>query len=222
MKYIQYLFCFLMLVLSVVSCDKHVNKGKLSMLRGIKIMGDTIPTKALLRLDSIRPHFDNESEYMRNKFALLDIRLRDKAFITHKSDSVIKNVCCYFEENGSAAERQEAYYYMASVYRDLNDYPNAVTNFLKAIDIAEKNEDTDSYILQVSYTQLAYMYGEQFNYSEALEAMLKGLEVAEKHGNATERTYMSVAGFYYDLKDTVNTLLFLYQGNGNCGEEGGW
>ena len=33
---------------------------------------------------------------------------------------------------------------MASVYRDLNDYPNAVTYFLKSAEVAENNSDIDS------------------------------------------------------------------------------
>ena len=97
------------------SCSKQQNETLLVQLSDIKAMGDTLPKVAMQRLDSIKPQFDNESEYMRNKFALLDIRLHDKAYITHTSIKPIKGVCGYFEENGTAAELQEAYYYMASV-----------------------------------------------------------------------------------------------------------
>ena len=110
----------------------------------IKAMGDTLPKVAIQRLDSIKPLFENECEYMRNKLMLLDIRLHDKAYITHTSIKPLEDVCRYFEENGTPAEVQEAYYYMASVYRDLNDYPNAVTYFLKSAEVAENNSDIDS------------------------------------------------------------------------------
>ena len=208
MKHVQTLLYSFVLLLSLFSCNHGTIYEKLPLLTEIQLLGDTLPTQALLKLDSIKPFFNNESEYMRNKLALLNIRLHDKAFILHTSDSIIKQLCRYFEKNGTAAELQEAYYYMGSVYRDLNDYPNAVTAFLKAIDVAESNKDADTYILQTSYTQLAYLYSELFDQKEALEAMVKGLNVAEANCNATDRTYMSVAGFYYDLKDTANTILY--------------
>lgn len=174
----------------------------------IKTMGDTLPKVAMLRLDSIKPQFDNESEYMRNKFALLDIRLHDKAYITHTSIKPIKGVCGYFEENGTAAEQQEAYYYMGSVYRDLNDYPNAVTYFLKSAEVAENNSDIDSALWKNAYSQLSYLYNQQLNYSSALDAAIKALDIAEKFQTVNERTYMSVSSSYHEIADTIQTIKY--------------
>ncbi len=117
------LHLILLFIFTFVSCSKEANDALLSKLADIQEQGDTCPQKAILRLDSIKPLFEEESEYMRNKLLLLDIRLHDKAYITHTSDSVIKQVCSYFEEYGSVKEMQEAYYYMGSVYRDLKDSP---------------------------------------------------------------------------------------------------
>ena len=174
----------------------------------IKAMGDTLPKVAMQRLDSIKPQFDNESEYMRNKFALLDIRLHDKAYITHTSIKPIKGVCGYFEENGTAAEQQEAYYYMGSVYRDLNDYPNAVTYFLKSAEVAESNSDIDGALWKNAYSQLFYLYNRQLNYSSALDAAIKGLDIAEKFKTVNERTYMSVSCSYHEIEDTIKTIKY--------------
>ena len=209
MKRTSSIFCLIcILLLSMGACSERVNKDLLYTLADIQAMGDSCPEKALVRLDSIRPSFEEEPEYMRKKFALLDIRLHDKAFITHTSDSTIKDVCGYFKEYGSARELQEAYYYMGSVYRDLKDSPRAVTYYLKAIETAEKSENTDPKILEVSYIQLAGMYREQFNYTEGLNMILKGLDVAEKYGFANERTYMNVADSYWKINDKSNCLLF--------------
>ncbi|MBR5599727.1 MAG: tetratricopeptide repeat protein [Bacteroidaceae bacterium] len=174
----------------------------------IKAMGDTLPKVAMQRLDSIKPLFENECEYMRNKFALLDIRLHDKAYITHTSIKPIEDVCRYFEENGTAAEQQEAYYYMGSVYRDLNDYPNAVTCFLKSAEIAENNSDIDSALWKNAYSQLSYLYNQQFNYSSALDAAIKALDIAEKFQTVNERTYMSVSSSYHEIADTIQTIKY--------------
>ena len=177
-------------------------------LDDIKAMGDTLPKVAMQRLDSIKPQFDNESEYMRNKFALLDIRLHDKAYITHTSIKPIEDVCRYFEENGTPAEVQEAYYYMASVYRDINDYPNAVTYFLKSAEVAESNSDIDGALWENAYSQLFYLYNRQLNYSSALDAAIKALDIAEKFKTVNERTYMSVSCSYHEIEDTIKTIKY--------------
>lgn len=190
------------------SCNKQGNEFLIGHMDDIKTMGDTLPKVAMLRLDSIKPQFDNESEYMRNKFALLDIRLHDKAYITHTSIKPIKGVCGYFEENGTAAEQQEAYYYMGSVYRDLNDYPNAVTYFLKSAEVAENNSDIDSALWKNAYSQLSYLYNQQLNYSSALDAAIKALDIAEKFQTVNERTYMSVSSSYHEIADTIQTIKY--------------
>ena len=191
-----------------VSCSRHENTPLLEHLNDIKTMGDTLPKAAMQRLDSIKPLFDNESEYMRNKFTLLDIRLRDKAFITHTSIKPIKKVCGYFEKSGTAAELQESYYYMASLYRDLNDYPNAVTYFLKSAEVAESNSDVDGALWECTYSQLSYLYYQQFNYSSALDAAIKALDIAEKFNTVNERTYMNVASRYSEFDDTLQTIKY--------------
>ena len=174
----------------------------------IKAMGDTLPKVAMQRLDSIKPLFEKESEYMRNKLMLLDIRLHDKAYITHTSIKPIEDVCRYFEENGTPAEVQEAYYYMASVYRDLNDYPNAVTCFLKSAEVAENNSDIDGALWKNAYSQLSYLYNQQFNYSCALDAAIKALDIAEKFNTVNERTYMNVANGYAEFHDTIPVVRY--------------
>lgn len=190
------------------SCSKQENEVLLKQLDDIKAMGDTLPQVAMQRLDSIKPLFDNETEYMQNKLALLEIRLRDKAYITHSSDCTIKKVCSYFEKNGTETEKQEAYYYMGSVYRDLNDYPNAVTFFLRSTKIAEEYENIDSQLWENACSQLSYLYKMQFNYTEALKIALKQLDIAEKNGTVNERTYMNVATAHFKVSDTANTTLY--------------
>lgn len=209
MKSTKYIPCLLLItILSIISCSKSTDTGLLSRLSDIQAMGDSCPLKAILRLDSIKPLFEEESEYARNKMSLLDIRLHDKAFIAHTNDSTIKAVCRFFENQGSARDKQEAYYYMGSVYRDLNDYPNAVTYFLKSIKLAEDKTVIDNALLENACSQLSHLYHMQFNYAEALDVALKGLHFAEKSRTADERTYMGVASSYYEINDMLNCLLF--------------
>lgn len=206
MKYFIHFVMFSSLFFA--SCNRQENTILIEQLNDIKAMGDTLPKVAMNRLDSIKPLFENETEYMRNKLTLLDIRLHDKAYITHTSIKPIKEVCSYFEKNGTAVERQEAYYYMASAYRDLNDYPNAVTYFLKSSEVAENNNDIDGALWECAYSQLSYLYNQQCNYSNALDAAIKALEVAKKSNTVNERTYMNVASQYFEFYDTIQTIKY--------------
>ena len=205
MKYFIHILLFSSLFF--VSC-KQENLLLLKQLDDIKAMGDTLPQVAMQRLDSIKPLFENETEYMHNKLALLEIRLQDKAYITHTTDKPIKNICSFFEERGIGIEKQEVYYYMGSVYRDLNDYPNAVTFFLRSTEIAEEYENIDSQLWENACSQLSYLYKMQFNYNEALKIALKQLDIAKKNGTVNERTYMNVASRYYELEDTLQTITY--------------
>ena len=198
----------ILVILLNTSCTNHCNEWLMYKLDEIKAMGDTLPKVAMQRLDSIKPLFENECEYMSNKLMLLDIRLHDKAYITHTSIKPIEDVCRYFEENGTAAEQQEAYYYMGSVYRDLNDYPNAVTYFLKSAQVAENNSYIDSALWKNAYSQLSYLYNQQLNYSSALDAAIKALDIAEKFQTVNERTYMSVSSSYHEIADTIQTIKY--------------
>lgn len=59
------------------------------------------------------------------------LRVQDKAYIAATSDIVAKQLVTYFEKNGTALEKQEAYFYAGSVYRDLQDTPRALKYFSK-------------------------------------------------------------------------------------------
>ena len=205
MKY--FLKFTIIVVLLITSCTIHNKDVLINRLDEIKAMGDTLPLIAMEQLDSIRPLLKDRSDYVQNKISLLDIRLRDKAFISHTSSEVIKEVCNYFEKNGTAKDIQESYYYMGSVYRDLNDYPQAITYFLKSVGIAETNEYVDIALWENAYSQLSYLY-KMFNYSEALDASLKQLNVAEANGTIDERTYANVASCYFKVNDTLNTVKY--------------
>lgn len=205
MKYLVHLL--FIVILFFTSCSQQ-NEALLLSLSQIQDLGEEYPRQAIKKLDSIKSCFDKESSYMKNKLALLDIRLRDKAYIMHTKDDSIKAICSFFDKHGTAIERQEAYYYMGSVYRDINDYPNAVTSFLKSISISKKNENFDVAILNCAYSQLSFIYKQQLNYQEALNIILDGVAVAEKNGLEDERLYMSVCHRYSDLNDTLLSIKY--------------
>ena len=83
---------------------------------------DTAPKQVLEQLAEMSVDMAAAPEYVRMKYDLLKTKASDKAYILHKSDSVMKRVVAYFEKYGTPAEKMEACYYMGSVYRDFAEF----------------------------------------------------------------------------------------------------
>ncbi|MBR6077723.1 MAG: tetratricopeptide repeat protein, partial [Paludibacteraceae bacterium] len=122
--------------------------------------------------DSLVLDVRDASEYVNMKYDLLNVRLADKAYIAAKSDIVVKRLVEYFESEGNSSEKQEAFYYAGSVYRDLKDSPKALSYFLKSVEIGETGKATDSIMLRNAYSNLSYLfyyvqdYGNSLKYAE--------------------------------------------------------
>ncbi len=168
---------FLVLVLS--SCVGH-DEALLSRLQEIKEVGNVEPKLAMKMLDSLQNEMDKADRYVWNKYELLSIRLQDKAYILSKSATPIMRLVRYFEKHGSMAEKQEAYYYAGSAYRDLQDTPKGLEFFLKSVDCCEKGEEIDSVVLRNAYGQLHFLYYSVQDYTNALVMARKEINVSKQ------------------------------------------
>lgn len=61
----------------------------------------------------------NDAGNIRMYHALLKIKAKDKLYIPHESDSLIKSIVQYYEGYGTPDQLMEAYYYLGSAYRDM-------------------------------------------------------------------------------------------------------
>ena len=129
-----------------------------SRMRHIKKTGDTNPTIALQMLDSLKTLIRDEDEHRRMQYDLLEIRLKDKAYIAATTDMHIKPLVEYFEKYGSVQERQEVYYYAGSIYRDMRDTPRSIEFFRKSADVAETDASHDTLMHRNAYSNLYSLY----------------------------------------------------------------
>lgn len=192
-KHIIYKYIFLLCSVIVTSCSQNQYSSK---LEEIKAVGDKNPTTAIAMLDSLRTLYDQLSEYEKNKTDLLRIRLNDKAEFIPTSDTKIKEVVEYFQDKGSTIEKQEAYYYAGSTYRDLKDTPRALGYFLKVLDLAKKYKDCDSIMLRNTYSNLTYLYYQVQNYKDALDAAETELQICKAINNDLILPYMHIGTAY--------------------------
>jgi tetratricopeptide (TPR) repeat protein len=169
---------------------------------------DTSLPDANVRADRLRDSVRRSSEYVRQKLNLLNIRLRDKHHIIPSSpDSAIQTLG-YFANKKNAVDKERAYYYMGSAYRDLKDYPRAVSSFLNAIDVAKQSRNTDTLIWQNSLSQLTFLYLIQLNYEEELNMALQSVELARQTGKYLGWYLMDVAAAYDNMNDTLHCIQY--------------
>ena len=150
-------------------------------------------------LDSLAAGIRGESEYVRNKYELLKIRLCDKAYRSATSDVAIRNLMGYFGDKGSSLEKQEVFYYAGSVYRDLCDTPRALEYFLKSLDYAQSGMVYDTVMLRNTYSNLNDLYYNVQDYGNAALMARKELDVCRLLGSDRLIPYLHLCSSYIGI-----------------------
>lgn len=120
----------LLIPLLILSCcHDHSTDPRLS---AIEDLADTSPAEALDSLGAIDcgPLSDASKHY----YDFLSVKIPDKAYVTHTSDSLILKVIGYESKHRSSGRYSEALYYGGRVYSDLGDYPMALKYFQESLD----------------------------------------------------------------------------------------
>ena len=180
MKRLLILCTILTFFFFITSCNRDA--AVMKQLENIKLVGDRNPQKAMRMLDSVKIEEKSWTEHARMKCSLLDIRLHDKAYMPATSDLKIKPIVAYFRQHGNNTERQEAYYYAGSTYRDLKNYPQAITYFLQSKDLCIKDQDFDSVMLRNTYSNLDWLYYKVQDYKNSTIMSEKEYDLAKSLG----------------------------------------
>lgn len=173
-----------------------------SKMENIKEVGNSNPELAMSMLDSLKYEVSKANEHIKMLYDLLNIRLNDKAYHLATSDIMTKQVVNYFEKNGNDLEKQEAYYYCGSVYRDLDDTPRSLEFFLKAAEIGESYPKRDSILLQHTYSNLHALFYNVQDFKNSLIYALKEYDLSCKLNNTGLLQIMHVATAYSMLDST--------------------
>lgn len=128
-------------LLMLVCCSEKRHDKRLEHIA--EIVSDA-PKEALSQLDSIDGNVLSEAD--RNYYDLLTIKAKDKAYMRHTSDSLIRQVIDYYSMHGDKELCAEALYYGGRVYSDMGDTPNALQCFHNALDTLP--EDSDNFDLK--------------------------------------------------------------------------
>ncbi|MGM9826729.1 MAG: tetratricopeptide repeat protein [Muribaculaceae bacterium] len=129
------LIAIIILCLGLAGCGGSAHDARLSRIADSL---DANPHGALAALDSIDASRLSEAD--RHYYDLLTVKSRDKAYVTHTSDSLILSVMQYYEHHDTD-HYPEALYYGGRVYSDLGDFPTALRYFQDALSVTPIDKD---------------------------------------------------------------------------------
>lgn len=157
------------------------------------------PKRAIAMLDSMEIYMQNASEEELMYYRLLCIKASDKAYVIHKSDSLILSLVEYYETRGDRHLLPEAYYYAGRVYSDLNDAPRALRYYQEALNLV-----SDCRLKGHLYFQTGNLLLNQALYNQAISIYKKSLESYTLLGDSINITH------------TLRNLAYTYN---KCGEK---
>ena len=134
----------LILLLTFTCCKDKPSDLRLSR---VESLSSKSPKEALDSLGAI--NYDLLSDADKHYYDFLSVKVADKAYITHSTDSLILNVIDFESKHQSNGRYPEALYYGGRVYSDLGDYPTSLYFFQKANDeVSPESTDLKCRILR--------------------------------------------------------------------------
>ncbi len=206
MKTIKTLFLLLLLV-SIWACN---NKPYPRLMQLADSLVNCNPDSAVTLLKQLKKNITLEPEATQMHYWLLTIKAKDKAYITHTSDSLIKVVVEYYEDKKDKKRLPEAYYYAGRVYRDLEDTPQALDYLQKAVE--NSKESTDYRLISMIYNQMGMIYLYQYIFDKSLDAFQKAYHYTKQARDSALIVYnLRDIGRAFTGMNNVDSTLYYYQ-----------
>lgn len=164
----KYLYVFF-IALCLLSCNKKQNYPHFLSIADTLVYHNPDSTVILLKknADSIK----NSTRSIQMYYRLLVIKADDKAYIPHtqNSEKDILELVQYYKRNKQILS--EALYYAGRVYDDLQDSPQALEYYYKAIDASDSK--TNKGLLGRIYSQIGTIYLYQDMYKKAIPIFIR-------------------------------------------------
>lgn len=166
------------------------------------------PDSSLVLLDRIATP-EIMSRKHRALYALLLTQAEDKNYFTHTSDSLIQTAVEYYKHSWNKEKRAQAYFYLGSVYRDLEMPVEQVEAFQEALKAKGKKEDR---LTALICNNLATLYRKQDFYEEAIEIGKKAIHISSKLNNQYDKAHFSRnLGISFYLAEKEDSALHYYK-----------
>lgn len=189
------------------SCD---NKPLPYTMKVANSLVNTHPDSTLALLKQFKDSINLEPKETQIYYQLLTIKAKDKAYITHTSDSALLKVLHYYENKKDKRHLPEVYYYAGRVYRDLGDAPQALDFFLQAIDASYLYMDYK--LVNRIYSQIGTLYLYQNVYDKAPEAFSKAYQFSILSKDSISMIYnLRDIGRAFSTQEKVDSAIYYYK-----------
>ena len=148
-----------------VSCGSG-SGGTAALLDDVEGYMQQHPDSALTALTSI-PQESLRSDRLRARWSLLYAMALHKSYVDTTDVSLIAPAVKYYSRHGNAYDKMRAYHYQGVIYKNAEDYPNAIVSLTEA----SKYIDSSGDYFQggLVYSSLAHLYNRMYNADEELE-----------------------------------------------------
>lgn len=197
MKILTFIIAF-WIVLTLSSCNHKSYPSELVMVDSIS-EHDTRQAQAIL--DSLKPLMNNADEPTRNYYALMCIKVTDKAHKQLPADGTIFNLVSYYEERQDKRMLPVAYYYAGRTLFVKNNAPAALGYYQKALDLIDGKDDFLR-LRKAVYSQMGYVFFYQNLFEKSLNMSRKALSCNVKLGDKRGQIYNleDIGGYFSDLE----------------------
>lgn len=212
MTSLQHPFCLFVctvLALLLFSCQKN-NNAIVEKLTMLELVVEQNPDSVLSILDSVYPYNLNQEDY--NKFLLLQIQAKDKAYKNISEDTVIFKVKDYYISKGDIMKATLSSFYCGRVLEDQNKGDQAINEYLMAEDYADRiNDNTLKGLIQ---SAIGTLFLNQFMETKAIEYFSKAAQYFNVAKNTRNEiiSYNQIGNAY--LMKSINDSAFYYYKRG--------
>ena len=204
-RYLTILLC-----LVATACQEHTAID----FDRVEALMDPHPDSALALLDTLHAEPQHYTAKDRARYYLLLTEAKDKCFLTHTTDTLIRFSAEYYEQHNDRHHYAKALYLQGRIYEDWRENDQSVACWVKALDYGKDSEDHfllfriassigTRYAYQNEADQAMFYYQESLRYAIATvdtssiayaHAYLARVYSLEKNWSAAEKEYeMAIA-----------------------------
>lgn len=160
----------ILLAILLFGCNRDSGNSRLARIASLIDRDPHVALDSLRAIDS-----STLSENDRHYYDFLSIKAADKAFIDHRSDSLILDVLNHYGPNDKLYP--EVLYYAGRVYSDLGDSPTALEYFQKSIEQTESDPERYLHLRGCLFSQTGGLLTRLRMFTQAIPYLEKTLAI---------------------------------------------
>ena len=196
----------ILLCLVATACQEHTAID----FDRVEALMDPHPDSALALLDTLHAEPQHYTAKDRARYYLMLTEAKDKCFLTHTTDTLIRFSAEYYEQHNDRHHYAKALYLQGRIYEDWRENEQSAACWVKALDYGKDSED--HYLLYRIAYRLATLYAYHGIADRAMDLYKKTLGYAVKTQDsgliALGHAYI---GRVYSMEDDLKNASIWYE-----------